>query len=222
MKLTCRTFLASTVGLAASLVVLHSGQALAGPEEDYAEGAKNYAVNDLVTAMPLLRKAAAAGHAAAQAMLGEISDLSDADEEAVEYFQKSAAQGNVDGQFGLGNMLANGEGIAKNLGEAHKWILRAAEQGHKTAINVLAGAYIGGGLNIPESDRQGAEALRWIRAAADNGYLVAMEKLMVAYRAGELGLVANTGEAEQWAEKIRKLKGLPKGEKRRNKRGNQK
>ncbi len=206
---------ASIARIATVIAVLHGGIAQAGPAEDYTAGAKHYAAGDLIAAMPLLRRAADAGHAAAQAAIGEIVDQADSKEEAFGYFSKSAAQGNADGQFGLGIMLAGGEGAPKNLAEGRKWIALAAEQGHKIAINELASAYITGALDIPENARQSAEALRWIRAAADNGYLTAMERLAAAYRGGEMGLSVDVKTADQWAEKIRKIRGTPKG--RRNK-----
>lgn len=211
MKRT-RYSLTSVASLASILALLHAGPAQAGPAEDYAEGTRQrYAVGDLIAAMPLLRRAADAGHAAAQAAIGEILDHADSDGEAIEYFRKSAAQGNADGQFGLATMLVAGEGAPKNLAEARKWIVMAAEQGHKIAINELAQAYIVGGLDIPDDKRQSAEALRWIRTAADNGYLTAMDKMAAAYRTGELGLAIDLKAADQWAEKTRKIRGAPKG-----------
>lgn len=208
-------FLVPAAGLVTALLIVAVGPVHAGPAEDYAEGAKRYVAGDLIAAMPLLTRAADGGHAAAQAAIGEILEQADSNEEAIEYFRKSAVQGNADGQFGLGTMLASGTGAAKNIAEARKWIVLAAEQGHKLAINELALAYIVGGLDIPEDRRQSAEALRWIRTAADNGYLTAMEKLAAAYRSGELGLNIDVKAADQWAEKIRKMRGAPKG--RRNK-----
>jgi TPR repeat protein len=215
MKLTRHVF-ASVASLTAALVFLNAGYAQAGPAEDYAEGTKQYAAGDLIAAMPLLQRAADAGHAAAQAAMGEILDQADSGAEAIEYYRKSAAQGNADGQFGLGTMLASGQAAPKNTAEARKWIVLAAEQGHKLAINELALAYINGGLDIPEDSRQSAQALRWIRAAADGGYLTAMEKLAAAYRSGELGLGIDVSAAEQWAEKVRKARGIRQG--RRNNR----
>lgn len=207
-----RFFLTSVASTASILAAIHTVPAHAGPAEDYAEGTRQrYAVGDLIAAMPLLRRAADAGHAAAQAAIAEILDHADSDSEAIEYFRKSAAQGNADGQFGLATMLVAGEGAPKNLAEARKWIVMAAEQGHKIAINELAQAYIVGGLDIPDDKRQSAEALRWIRSAADNGYLTAMDKMVAAYRTGELGLAADAKAADQWAEKIRKIRGAPKG-----------
>lgn len=201
----------SAARIATVIAVFHCGSAQAGPVEDYTEGARLYTAGDLVTAMPLLRRAADAGHAAAQAAIGEIVDQADSKEEAFGYFSKSAAQGNADGQFGLGVMLASGDGAPKNIAEARKWLVLAAEQGHKIAINELAFAYITGGLDIPENARQGTEALRWIRKAADNGYLTAMERLAAAYRGGELGLGVDLKAATEWTDKIHKIRGVPKG-----------
>lgn len=208
MKFARRSF-AIAIHFALALVMLQAATAKAGPNEDYAEGTKRYNAGDIVAAMPLLRKAADAGHAAAQASIAAILDYADSDDEAIEYFRKSAAQGNAEGQFGLGNMLANGEGTPKNLAQARKWITLAAEQGHRIAINQLALAYIVGALDIPEGERQSGEALRWIRAAAENGELTAMEKMAAAYRGGELGLSVDLKTADQWADKVRKMRGTP-------------
>jgi TPR repeat protein len=213
--MTTRHTFARAAALAALLAALHAAPAAAGPAEDYAEGAKRYAAGDVVAAMPLLRKAADAGHAAAQAAIAHLLEQADWADEALGYYRKAAAQGDADGQFGLGAMLSVGRGVQKNEAEARKWILLAAEQGHKLAINELAAAYIGGGLDIPEAARQGPEALRWIRAAADNNDLAAMEKLAAAYRTGAFGIAADARTAAQWDEKIRKARGIRQG--RRNK-----
>lgn len=212
MKQTCRTF-ASTAAL---LALLFAGSAQAGPEEDYKEGSTRYAAGDVVGAMPLLRKAADAGHAAAQAAIGYILDQADWGEDAIDYFRKAAAQGNAEGQFGLAGMLSAGRRVPKNDAEARKWITLAAEQGHKLAINELAQAYMNGGLAVPDEARGGPEALRWIRAAADNADLAAMERLAAAYRNGDLGLEKDVKVADQWTKKINETLGLRKG--RRNKR----
>ncbi len=214
MKRTRRT-IAMFSSLASLLCLLQLSPALAGPAEDYSEGSKHYESGDLITALPPLRKAADAGHASAQALLAEILQQADSGPEAIAYFRKAAVQGNADGQFGLGSMLAAGEGEDKNLGEALKWITKAAEQGHKLAINELALAYITGQLGVTEKQQQSADALRWINIAAENGYITAMEKLASAYRNGELGLAVDLKLADQWTETTRKALGLKK-ERRRN------
>lgn len=203
--------------LVASLLILGlTGGARAGVEEDYSAGLLSYQRADFATAIPVLRKAADAGHAQAQALLASILDAADQDEEAVAYYRKAAAAGNLDGIFGLGTMIATGEGVAKNVGEARKLYIRAAEAGHKPAIAALAAGYIHGDLGIPEAERKGAEALKWIILAADDGLITAMEALEGAYRTGGYGLSVNIAKADEYKKKLDALKGVKerKGRKR--------
>lgn len=194
--------------LALGALAFLSHWAWAGPEEDYQIGLKAYRGGDLVGSMSPLRRAADAGHAGAQALLGDILDKAESDEEAVAYFRKSAEQGNADGQYGLGAMYAAGEGVKKDPAEARKWITRAADQGHKLAVNTLAQAYITGGLGLEESALRGADALTRLRQAAGNDYLPAIDVLAKAYRAGDYGLAPDAKEAEQLTARANKLRGV--------------
>lgn len=210
-----RNSVAGTVRLIAVLSLIHSSAVLAGPAEDYEEGAKHIAAGDLVAAMAPLQKAADGGNAQAQALLAGIHAQSDAPADAATYYRKAAEQGNADGEFGLGSALVTGEGVPKDVSEGRKFIVRAAEQGHQLAISALAAAYINGGLDIPEDARESAEAQRWIKAAADNNFVPAMKRIADAFRNGGLGLNADAKAAAEWDEKIRKVLGLKQG--RRNK-----
>lgn len=181
---------------------------VAGPPEDYAAGVRAYDAGDLVGAIPLLRSAADAGHAPAQALVGYIFDYSEFDEDAVDYYRKAANQGNADGQFGLGSMLSVGKGVKKDPVEARRLIMLAAEQGHKLAINVLALAYLKGQLDIAESERESEAAIRWIKLAADGDYLPAIDALIQAYRNGGLGLSVDAVAANRWQAKANELRAL--------------
>ncbi|MCA6073214.1 MAG: sel1 repeat family protein, partial [Endomicrobium sp.] len=44
------------------------------------------------------------------------------------WFQKSADQGNVNAQYNLGVMYANGEGVQQNYKEAVNWYQKSADQ----------------------------------------------------------------------------------------------
>lgn len=182
-------------GIAAGLAAF-AACAFAGPQEDYAAGAKAYRAGDVSGAMALLRKSADAGHAPSQVLLADILDKAGFDEEAVAYYRKAAGKGSADGEFGLGAMYASGEGVKRDLAEARKWFTRAAEKGHSQAVNVLAQAYMRGELGLDERGREGPAALAWIRRAADNGYVPALQYLARAYRAGELGLAIDVKQAE--------------------------
>lgn len=165
-------------------------------------------------AMPLLKRAADGGHAAAQALYALILDRADEDVEALEYYRRAAEQGDPDGQFGYGAMLASGEGGRKDPVEARRWVLAAAKQGHAPAINEMALAYLNGGLALSETERQSPEALEWIRRAAEQNFLPAMQALADAYAKGGLGLTPDRSLAEEWAAKVRKLRGIEEKKRR--------
>lgn len=194
--------------LAACIGALALASAAANPDEDFRLGSRSYAQGDVLTAMARLKTAADAGHAAAQALYAQILDRADSDEEAVLYYRKSAEQGDAEGQFGYGSMLASGEGVKRDVEAGRQWITRAAEQGHRLAINELAMAYLSGQLGIAPEARGGDDALRWIRRAADNDFVPAMEALAEAYRAGGYGLPADLKLADDWATRVRKARGL--------------
>lgn len=204
-----------SIGRSVVLAAMTTGMLLlpalaqATPEDDYKAGQADYLErSDLVGAIPKLRKAADAGHLQAQVLLAFILDYSEFDEDAIEYYRKAADAGSAEGQFGLGSMIAAGEGVKKDLVEGRKWILKAAEQGHIQAIGAIAQAYLTGDLAIPESARNGEEALRWIRLAAEKNYLPAMEALVKAYEnGGAYGLAQNAALAADWKSKIQINKG---------------
>lgn len=203
-------------GLLLSLLVLATPLSLwAGTDDDFAAGMLSYRRADFATAIPTLRRAADAGHAQAQAVLASILDAADQDEEAVAYYRKSAAAGNLDGIFGLGTMLAAGEGVAKDVAEAKKLYLRAAEGGHKFAIAALAEAFIRGDLAIAENERKGQVALKWISLAAEDNVVLALETLEKAYRLGDYGLAVDQAKADQYLQKIALAKGIKEKKSRR-------
>lgn len=182
--------------------------ASAGPAEDYAVARRAYAAGDVANAMPILRKAANAGYAPAQVLLGEILDLSEYDEEAAAMYKKAALQGDAEGQFRLGTLYSQGEGVKKDVNEARRLIALAAEQGHVQATNVMSHAYLNAQLGIPESERNSAESLRWAKAAEQNDYLPAIDALALAYRNGGLGVTPDAKEAERLTAKANALRNI--------------
>lgn len=186
-------------------LVCWSSLALADSTEDYETGSKAFSAGNMVDAMPPLKQAADKGHAAAQALLAYILDSAEFNEEAVAYYRKSAEQGNADGQFGLASMYATGEGITKNLDEARRLFILAAQQGNKNAIVMLAQSHIGGGLGLSEAALRGPEALFWIKSAADFDYLPALIALSTAYGSGKYGLTIDPKMVESLNARIRKI-----------------
>ncbi len=138
-SITRRVFILAVL-LAGTLVVA------ADPEVDLQEGLTAFHDGDLVTAMAKYQSAADAGSPEAQAKLAWIYDQSEQNDSAVELYRKSAEQAYADGEFGLGEMYAKGEGVEQNVDEAFLWFERAAHQGHLHAIRVLINAFERGAL----------------------------------------------------------------------------
>lgn len=185
---------------------------LAGADEDYQAGVKSFRDGDVVGAMTPLRAASLAGHAKAQALLAEILDRTDFDEDAIALYRKSAAQGEPDGMFGLGVMVAAGEGTKKDVQAGREWILKAAEKGLALAVNVIAQAYLKGELGYNEADRNTPEALIWIKRAASNEYLPAIDALVAAYTTGSgLPVEMDRMQAEQYQAQANRIRNIDPG-----------
>ncbi len=207
MKQAWVTWLSAGVCAAAALCFALTAFA-ASAEDEYRTGLKFYQGGDVTTAMARLRKASDAGHAPAQVLLADILDQAEMNEEAVGYYRKAAEQGNPDGEYGLGNMYASGEGVKRDFAEARKWILRAAEKSHPRATTTLAQAYIGGGLGLDEKERSGEEARRWVTRAAEGNYVPALDYLAKAYRAGLMGFAVDPKQAEGLEARANKIRGI--------------
>jgi TPR repeat protein len=134
-------------------------------------------------------------------------------EDAIKYYRQAAAAGNLDGMFGLGGMLAAGDGAKQDFAQAKALFEKAAERGHAPSVHGLAQAYMLGELGIPEDQRKGAEALKWITRAADLGFVRALELLEKSYRTGDFGLAVDVAKADELKKKIASLK--PQQKKRR-------
>ena len=211
-----------------------SGVAATTPEEDFAAADKAEKDNDIITATKLYRRAANGGHAEAQVRFGRILYLGSDNVGALEYFRKSAEQGNAGGQSGVGLMYEGGEGgVEQNFDEARKWYALAAQQGHTLSINALADACIGPSdsilsrvYNKGKRDKMisdatalcGSDPLAWIKRAADIDYAPAVTALANAYRDGKYGLVADPKQAADLDAKANKLLGIVEKAKEKKKR----
>lgn len=162
-------------------------------------GLEAWQVGDMIAAMRHYHVAAEAGIPLAQAKLGYIYDQSNDDEKAVYWYREAAMQQHPDGEFGLGEMYAKGEGVEQDFDVAVEMYMRAAVGGHAQARRVLANAYERGTLGREASQ---AEALRWLTLAADSGDINAMQRMVSLYRDGGLGVVPDPVRAEEWQGRI--------------------
>ncbi|GHU35289.1 hypothetical protein AGMMS50256_30230 [Betaproteobacteria bacterium] len=145
---------------------------------------------------------AQAGDAAAQFRTGDMhykgyyKGVPHDEGKALEWFRKSAAQGNADAQYMLGVMFRDGRGIARDPVQALVWLRQSAEQGKNEAQNDLGGMY-GRGEGAP---RDAARATEWYRKAAEQGNAVAQNNLGVNLRDGD-GVARDALDAVTWFRK---------------------
>lgn len=196
---------ARSVGIALALLALLAAAPSRGAsEDDFRAGEKAYLAGDVIGAMGALRRAADAGHAPAQALLAEILDRAEFNEEALAWYRRAAEQGLAAGEFGLGTMYLSGEGVRADRSQALFWFARAAEKDHAEAIFALAQALMA--TPAGEAAPEDALVLRWVERAAALQYVPAMERLAAAYASGTLGLAPDAARAAHWGERAAEAK----------------
>jgi TPR repeat protein len=195
--------IAQCLGTAA--ILLYSAASIAGAEDDYKAGLSLYQRGDVVTAIAKLRPGANAGHAASQALLADILEGAGITDEAITWYRKAAAAGHLEATFALGAFLATGHGVARDEAHARELVTRAAQGGHKGALNYVAQATMSGTLGFARLSADDRSGLSWVRQSAANGYLPALDFLANAYRTGALGEidVKQAEVLEKQAEQIR-------------------
>ncbi len=100
--------------------------------------------------------------------------------EAMRLFQRSAEQGDLDGQNAMGYSYMMGDGVEKNFETAMLWLNKAAAQGSSKAYRNLGGMYLNGwGINKDE-----VQATVWYRKAAEAGDPIGYWLLGQSYELG--------------------------------------
>lgn len=124
---------------------------------------------DPVRAAGWFRRAAEAGHAAAQGNLGVMHATGagvPADQaQAAQWYRRAAEQGHAVSQTNLAAKLLRGNGVPQDAGAAEGWLRRAAEQGHAPAQRML-------GLLLAQGEvrpRDPVVALGWLELARLGG-----------------------------------------------------
>ncbi|MEL0110203.1 MAG: tetratricopeptide repeat protein [Rickettsiales bacterium] len=120
-------------------------------------------------------------------------------EKAVAIFRDLAGQDNRDAEFMMGVMYEGGYGVDKDLVEAARWYLKAAEAGLASAQYNL-GIFYQFGQGVRKS---AAEAYTWHSRAARQGHASAQNNLASLYFTGE-GVEKDAVEAWKWYEVARR------------------
>ncbi len=125
------------------------------------------------------------------------------DTRKVDWFGKAlvrAQSGDVDYEYGVGTIYAEGLGIAQNSAAAFRWLERAAQHGHLHAMGAIGAAYLSG--NGVEADYPAAQ--KWLLKAADGGLSSAEERLGYLFYNG-LGVEQDYSQARTWYERAAEL-----------------
>lgn len=173
------------------------------PEVLYREGLEALKADDLVASVGFFRKAAEAGHFPSMVKLAESLDLSEENQEAVEWYEKAARAGNPEGALGLGQMLTGGDVGTERVKEGVEWIRKAAEQRSGAAVVALAGIMASGRYG-EKVDPEGA--LKLLNDAAAKGDVPSMKELVKVYEGGLMGQKADPNKVRQLEVQIRSAK----------------
>jgi TPR repeat protein len=123
---------------------------------------------------------------------------------ALRVLRVEAERGNIDAQFRLAFLHANGEGVPPDQSQATRWFHQATDKldpGAQFNVAVMyfearfnLGLMYDGGLGLPADP---VEAARWYRMAAEQGLKSAQINLAVMYRDG-LGVARDNRQAYVW------------------------
>jgi uncharacterized protein len=147
-----------------------------------------------------MQQAAEGGFAPAQVQLGKLLEASvdllgrDPDwKEPRTWFEKAAAQGNIDGQLALVRYLDEGMGGPRDSQRATELCIQAAKAGSPVAMNEIGVRYQKG-LGMRQDS---VAAVGWFTLASQHGLPAAMVNLGNCYERGN-GLVINYNKAGEY------------------------
>lgn len=152
-----------------------------------------FAVKNYREAREACRKPAETGDARAQYNLGVSARILQLFPEAVQWTQRSAAQGLPEAQLHLGLLHHRGQGLPQSFAKALQQFEQAGAQALAEA-QFMAGLMYYRGDGVP---RDFARALRWFSQAAEQGHGQAQLHLGRIYAQGE-GVAADPVSGRKW------------------------
>jgi TPR repeat protein len=111
-------------------------------------------------------------------------------------YKDAAAEGNSNGEAGLGLLYRNGWGVDKDYAEANEWYRKSAEQGNAVGERLLGDAYYAG----EGVDKDYSEAVKWYLKSAEQGDAVGEANLAAMYETG-WGVDQDISTAISWYQK---------------------
>lgn len=136
------------------------------------------------------------GMAAAQSKIGDDYSIHNGGAEcdkAAKWYSLAAAQGDANGQYGLGGCYNAGCGVEKDTKKAVALFLKSAEQGNVLAQAMLGDCYKAGRGTAKDY----TQAAKWYSKAAEQGYTRSQTSLGYCYLNG-LGVEKDYDKATEW------------------------
>ena len=168
--------------------------------QDYAKGDRAVNAGDYATALKEWRFLAEAGDVRAQLDLGDLGTSYGSNcgvhmdcKEALSWYRKAAAQGDLTAQNRLGFMYEHARGIVQDYKEAVSWYRKAAEQGHAGSQHNLGMMYVNGRGVVKDPK----EAVSWYLKAAEQGLASAQGELGFMMKDGK-GVIKDPVSAHMW------------------------
>lgn len=116
-------------------------------------------------------------------------------DEGKKWLRKAADANMSHAQYVTGRMYDDGEfDVARDPGEAHRWFLKAAQQGHTQAQVALANQFLDG----RGTPRDNAQAFFWYKKAAEGGDMTAQYVAGSFYERGGDGVKPNLNIARAY------------------------
>jgi len=164
------------------------------------QGYALHAAGNFNAAFPRLKHLAELGDPKAQFDVGFMyshgNGVTQSDEQAANWYLRSAENGNAEGERAIGIFLSVGRGVGKDEAASVRWLKKAAQQNDAAAEMELAHAYLHG-AGVEKDDKVGAE---WVKSAADQGYVYAYGFLGLLYSQGR-GVPKDEVTALTWLKK---------------------
>ena len=152
---------------------------------------------DTAMAVNCLKTGSELGSSKAANLLGDIYQEQEQHDQAVQYYQKSADLGNLDGYCDMGYCYEHGLGVTLNSQKAYENYLYAAEHGSARGYMLLANCYVEG-VYVEESD---AKAQECYMKAAEMGVPKAMFYVGTIYEQGGKDVARDLKKAKEWYRK---------------------
>lgn len=104
-----------------------------------------------------------------------------------------AKAGDSDAQYDIGGMYEKGNGVAKDVGQAFEWYVKAAKQGNDKAAYKVGFSFLRG-KGVSQNNQK---ALKWLNVAAEHNNVRAYYFLGTMYEKGK-GVSQNLDKALRW------------------------